>query len=323
MERVNWHGALMVLGAAALWGTIGLLSRLLYQQGLTPIQVVAGRIGLTWIVFTLAAALGDRRSLRIGLRDAGFFAVYGLVSVALFYGCWFYAVSRLPVAVAVILLYTAPAYVTLLSAPLFGERLTLPKLAALALTLAGAALVAGRPAGGTIPMDGLLAGLGSGLTYGLYSLFGKAAAPRYSRSATLFYTFSFGLLGVALVGWAQGDWSGPPPAWAGSPMAWLLLALLALGPTVTAYYLYAGGLERIDASVASMLATLEPVVSVVLAAAVLHEPLRWPQGLGGAMVVGAVLLLQQRPSSAGKPAPSAEPTPRAEPPEKQPKGIMM
>ncbi len=323
MERVNWHGALMVLGAAALWGTIGLLSRLLYQQGLTPIQVVAGRIGLTWIVFSLAAVLSDRRSLRIGLRDAGFFAVYGTVSVALFYGCWFYAVSRLPVAVAVILLYTAPAYVTLLSAPLFGERLTLPKLAALVLTLAGAALVAGRPAGGPIPVDGLLAGLGSGLTYGLYSLFGKAAAPRYSRSATLFYTFSFGLLGVALAGWTLGDWSGPPPAWAGNPTAWLLLALLALGPTVLAYYLYAGGLERIDASKASMLATLEPVVSVVLAAAVLHEPLRWLQGLGGAMVVGAVLLLQQRPSSAGKSAPSAEPTPRAEPPEKEPKGIMM
>ncbi|MGE5589887.1 MAG: DMT family transporter [Bacillota bacterium] len=310
MDRVSWQGALMVLGAAALWGTIGLLSRLLYQQGLTPIQVVAGRIGLTWIVFTLAAFLGDRRSLRISLRDTGFFAAYGLVSVALFYGCWFYAVSRLPVAVAVILLYTAPAYVTLLSAPLFGERLTRAKAVALVLTLAGAALVAGRPAGGPMPLDGLIAGLGAGLTYGLYSLFGKAAAPRFSRSATLFYTFSFGLLGVAAAGWLQGAWPAAAPSWTGSPLAWLLLAALALGPTVLAYYLYAGGLERIDASKASMLATLEPVVSVVLAGLVLHEPLRWLQGLGGLMVVGAVLLLQ-RPSAA------------RERPEAEPGGIMM
>lgn len=310
MEHVNWRGAFMVLGAAALWGTIGLLSRLLYQQGLTPIQVVAGRIGLTWIVFALAAFLGDRRSLRIGLRDAGFFAAYGLISVALFYGCWFYAVSRLPVAVAVILLYTAPAYVTLLSAPLFGERLTRAKAAALVLTLAGAALVAGRPAGGPVPLDGLVAGLGAGLTYGLYSLFGKAAAPRFKRSATLFYTFSFGLLGVAVTGWLQDAWPGPAPAWIGSPQAWLLLAALALGPTVLAYYLYAGGLERIDASKASMLATLEPVVSVVLAGLVLHEPLQWLQGLGGVMVVGAVLLLQQ-------------PSPGKEPAEAEPGGIMM
>ena len=289
-------GSLMVLGAAFLWGTIGLFSRWLYQQGLTPIQVVAGRIGLTWFVFSLAALLGDWRRLRIGWRDAGFFAAYGLVSVALFYGCWFYAVSKLPIAVAVILLYTAPAYVTLLSVPLFGERLTRTKALALALTLVGAALVAGRPQGGPLPGDGLLAGLGAGLTYGLYSLFGKASAPRYDRSTTLAYTFSFGLVGVALAGWVGGAWTGPLPAWMAHPQAWLLLSGLALGPTVLAYYLYNGGLARIDASSASMLATLEPVVSVLLAWAVLHETLRWWQGTGGLLVIGAVLLLQRGPA---------------------------
>lgn len=286
-------GVLMVLGAGLLWGTIGLFSRFLYREGLTPMQVVAGRIGLTWIVFALAALAGDRRRLRIGLKDAGFFAAYGFISVALFYWCWFYAVNRLPVAVAVILLYTAPAYVAVLSVPLFGERLDRVKGAALVLTLVGAALVAGRPeASGPLPLAGVIAGLGAGLTYGLYSLFGKAAATRYSRSTTLAYTFTFGLIGVALAGGIGGDWAGPAPVWFGHPQAWLLLAGLALGPTVLAYYLYNGGLARIEAGRASIIATIEPVTSVLLAWLVLGEPLRGWQVLGGALVLGAVVLLQ-------------------------------
>ncbi|MHB9144358.1 MAG: DMT family transporter [Symbiobacteriia bacterium] len=289
----NAAGVLMVLGAGLLWGTIGLFSRWLYREGLTPMQVVAGRIALTWVVFVLAALGGDRRRLRIGIKDAGFFAAYGFVSVALFYGCWFYAVSRLPVAVAVILLYTAPAYVALLSVPLFGERLDRAKGMALALTLVGAALVAGRPeAAGPLPLAGILAGLGAGLTYGLYSLFGKAAVSRYSRSATLAYTFTFGLIGVAVAGGLAGTWAGPAPAWFGHPRAWLLLGGLALGPTVLAYYLYNGGLARIEAGRASIIATVEPVTSVLLAWLVLGEPLRGWQVLGGGLVLAAVVLLQ-------------------------------
>lgn len=291
--RRSWQGGLMVLGAGVLWGTIGIFSRWLYREGLTPMQVVAGRIGLTWIVFVAAALVGERRRLAITLRDAGFFGAYGLVSVALFYGCWFYAVARLPVAVAVILLYTAPAYVAVLSVPLFGERLDRRKAMALGLTLLGAALVAGRPEPGhPLPLDGLLAGFGAGLTYGLYSLFGKAAAPRYSRGTTLVWTFSFGLLGVALAGWLGGAWPAPVPVWFSSPRAWLLLAGLALGPTVLAYYLYNGGLARIEAGRASMLATVEPVVSVLLAWLLLGEPLQGWQMLGGLLVVAAVLVLQ-------------------------------
>jgi drug/metabolite transporter (DMT)-like permease len=79
--------------------------------------------------------------------------------------------------------------------------------------------------------------------------------------------------------------------------AWGLLLLLAVAQTIGALYAYTAGLRHLEAATASIIATFEPLVAACLAYFVLHESLEWPQLLGGAFILAAVILLQ-RPARA-------------------------
>jgi DME family drug/metabolite transporter len=80
----------------------------------------------------------------------------------------------------------------------------------------------------------------------------------------------------------------------GDIRAWALLLLIALAQTIGALWAYTAGLRHMEAGVASILATFEPVVATLLAFFVLHERVEWPQVVGGALILAAVVLLQVR-----------------------------
>ena len=139
---------------------------------------------------------------------------------------------------------------------------------------------------------GLLFGLASGLTYGLYTLFNKRAVQRYSPWTAMFYALGFG--GLFLL-----PWQSPSRLWTAvsrpAPALWLLA--LALGPTLGSYLMLGKSLERLPASVVSIIATSEPVVAAVLAWAVLGQTLTPVQIAGGGAVLAGVLLLQRENST--------------------------
>jgi len=231
----------------------------------------------------------ERRALRISASDAVLFAAYGAVSVAGFMTVYFTAIALTTVAAAAVLLYTAPAWVVLLARPLFGEPITRMKAGAVALVFAGCVLVAGLgPAAVRLSPVGALAGLGAGLTYGLYSLFGKVALRRHSPLTTVVYSLGFGALFLLVA--SRG--LAPVPA-AG---VWALAYVIAV-PTVAAYLLYIAGLRRVEAGRASVVATVEPVVAALTGSLLLHEPFGLTQWIGAALVLAGVLLVQgERPA---------------------------
>jgi DME family drug/metabolite transporter len=287
-EKDRLSGYFLVAAAAALWGTLGIVGRFLYENGLTPSVVVTLRATGAAMVLLLGMSIMRPAWLRIRLVDLPYFAAYGIVSVAAFNLLYFVAVQHIPVAAASVLLYTAPAFVMGVAYVLFGEPITRSKVAALALTLVGCALVARayEPAVLKIQGVGLLAGLGAGLTYGLYSIFGKYGLKRYNPWVVQTYSMTMGAAALLL-------FYGKPALHAlnGSWSVLLAVAYLCLVPTLLAYGLYLSGLRRIESSQASLIATVEPVVAALLGYVVLREPLHLPQVSGAILVLAGAAAL--------------------------------
>jgi DME family drug/metabolite transporter len=281
----------LVLLAAALWATLGLIfKQLLDTYALPQILISYLRAALGGGVILAGLAWRRQEDLRITRRDMPFFLGFGLMGVAAFFAVYVMAVDLAGVTVAAILLYTAPAWVAVLSACFLGERLDALKVACVALSIAGCALIARVYHVPALSLNGagLLAGIGSGLTYALFSVFIKVGVRRYSSWTVLGYGYAIGAL-FLLPFQAARAWSS-----LARPGAWLWLGLLVAGPTLGAGAAFAAGVRHVPVSNASVIATLEPLIAALLAYTFLGERLEVPQLVGGGLILGAVILLARR-----------------------------
>lgn len=288
--RVSWAGTVAVLLAACFFSTTGtIIKHLVQNYALPPLTIAAVRISL--IALTLFAVLGtlDRKLLYIRLHDVPFFLLFGLICVTLFQTCWVYTVSLIEVGVATVLNNTAPVWAVLFAWPFLGERPSRNTGVALVLTAVGVALVV-RVFDArffSFNLEGLLWGVGSGVTYGLYGIFSRRALRRYSPWTTLTYAFAAGaffLLVTQSVGSIESALARPGAA------VWLVI--LALLPTLGGYVLYTFSLRSLDAAVAAILVATEPVMAVLWAAIFLGERLSWLQLVGVGVVMAGVVVLQ-------------------------------
>jgi DME family drug/metabolite transporter len=295
-------GYAYIVGAALLWATIGPSARFALQAGIAPLEIGFWRATIAGLLFALHA--GVRGRLRIARTDLPAVGAFALLGVTVFYWSYFRAVQLGGAALAAILLYTAPAWVALAAAFWLGERLTVRKSVAVALTLAGIALVAfgSGPAvatGASVTTTRVAAlawGLLSGLAYAGYYLFGKRYFGRYEASTLFAYALPVGA--VLLL-----------PAVRFAPKAgheWLVLVFLAVVPTYGAYLLYSFGLSRIEATRAATVATLEPVAAAALAYVVWGEALRAVGYVGAALVLAGVLVVATEREARGAVAPPHE-----------------
>jgi drug/metabolite transporter, DME family len=295
-------GYLLVLLAAALWATIGVIYRYLSGTlGLPPLVLAAARAGLGGLVLLAGLALFRRPWLRLDRGALALTLAYGVLGIAVFYATYVYAVVTAGVAVASVLLYTAPAWVALVAWRFLGEKPGRVHILALACTLAGAALVAGlgsrAGSAARLSLPGILWGLASGLTYAVWSVFNSVGVRRVSPWTFQCYGMLVGgavLLAVLLAMQPPAPLAAAATASSGSPAALGWLVLLAAGPTVGASIAYSSGVRRVPVSIASVVATLEPVLAAVLAAVVLGERLSPLQVAGGGLILLAVWLLRPR-----------------------------
>ena len=279
--------AASILVAAALWGIIGVWNRRLMAGGLSPYSIVVVRNCGGLVLLTAVMALRDRSVFRVERQHLKYFFGTGVVSVVLFTVCYFSCQEICSLAVASILLYTAPAIVVVLSALLWREPVTKKKLLALGLTLVGCALVCGVFSGAlTVTGGGIALGLGAGFFYALYSIFGRYALAHYGPMTVTVWTFVFA--GVASLVLAR-------PAELAA-LAQPSLALTAVGlvvcSTVLPYILYTRGLARVEAGKASILASLEPVVASVAGVVLFGEPMSPLTAAGIVCVLAGVYILR-------------------------------
>ena len=138
---------LFILTAGAMWGSMGLFVRVLGKIGCSSFEIVFLRSIVTAICLFLVLAVRDRSLFRVRLRDLWCFFGTGVLSIVFFNLCYFTTIRLSSLAVAAVLLYTAPAIVIVLSAILFQEKITSRKLVALILTLVGCICVSGMLSG--------------------------------------------------------------------------------------------------------------------------------------------------------------------------------
>ncbi len=281
---------LLIAAGASLWGIIGFFVTYLYDLGFSPTQVVAIRV-LTAAVFLVAyTAFKNKQLLKIKFTDSKYFIGTGIFSIVFFNWCFFSAIEETSVSIAAILLYTAPAFVTLLSRIVFKELLTTRKLLALFITLIGCSFVIGvlPNSKDTISLYGFILGLGSGLFYALYSIFGKFALRKYDSLTVTIHTFIFATIGVLPF---SSLWSVLPLFL--NMKAWLFIIGLGFLSTMLAFILYTKGLQAVESSQASIIATIEPVVASLIGFFVFHEQLNLWQYIGIVMVIIAVMIVQE------------------------------
>ena len=280
--------AIAVILAGVLWGIISLFVRSLYDAGLDALQISALRLSVAAVSFLAALLIGKRSLLKIRLRDIWMFACTGIVSVVLFNTLYFYTTVHSQASVAVVLLYTSPAFVILLSALLYREKITARKLLALGMTVGGCVLVSGMLGGGyaLTPML-LLTGLGSGLFYALYTIFARLALKKYDSMTVTAYTFLMGAIGAL----PTGKMGNVLSVLSHAPKLWFSAACIGIVCTVLPYGLYTWGLQRMDSGRASLLVAVEPLVGALVGILVFREACGIWKLLGVALILGAVCVL--------------------------------
>jgi drug/metabolite transporter (DMT)-like permease len=279
---------LSVVIGAALWGTISIFVKGLYELGFTALQIASLRIFSASLILLGYSLLTNRSLLKIDLKDIPWFIGTGVISLVFFSWCYFFTIAESSVSMAVILLYTAPAMVTVLSRIFFKELLTLKKIISLMLAFIGMVIVTGvyLPGQMNITIIGLMTGLGSGVGYALYSIIGKPILKKYNPLTVTNYTLF--VAAIVLV-----------PVLLRIPNPQLLLessiimSVLGLGlfPTALAYIFYTKGLVHLEASKASITATVEPVVGTLLGVFVFGDIISGFQWIGIGLILLSVVVV--------------------------------
>lgn len=289
----NVRGYVIVLIATLLMSTTGILIKyLLVDFNMKPLNLAFLRVLIVTVAMGSVLLLVRRADLKVQTRHLIYFVVMGVVGVGLHQLVWVTSVNLNGAAVATVLVYINPTIVALVSVRVFGETLDRTKVIALVLTLTGMVLVAQmyNPANLQLNGLGILVGLTTGVTWATYAIIGQFISRRYSPWASLFYAFLFGALFLLPLQLIAGDILGLGTQWNG----WAILFFLALGPTLVGFGLYTVGLSQIPASVVTLIATLEPVFSIVLAFILFNEVLELAQIVGAGLILLAVILLRPK-----------------------------
>ncbi|ARK30731.1 DMT family transporter [Halalkalibacter krulwichiae] len=277
---------LAALGAAC-WGLIGLFVQNLYSFGLTPWDVVAIRSIFAAVILLIYMLLVKRQQLKIKVNHLPLFIGSGIVSIVFFNWCFFTVMEDASLSLAVVLLYTGPLFVTILSRMLFKELITFKKMLAILTTLAGCAFVVGfLPSANTfITVSTLLIGLSSGFFYALYSIFAKLSSRYYGALTITAYTYFCAALFMVFT----SDFTYNLSIF----LSWSVLLnslALAIIPTIIAFLLYTKGLSYIESSRASILSTIEPVVAIYIGFIVFQDVLTLWQWFGVILVIASIIL---------------------------------
>ena len=280
----------LVLISAILWGSMGIVTRYVAEIGFHTRQTAAVRICSAAMVLFLYLIVLDRKKLKIHKEDVKWFLGAGLGSLFINNLAYAETVQRASLSLAVILLYTAPFFVMILSVIFFHEKLTVQKVAALILSFAGCVLTAGLSDSGLGKNPGItvLIGLCAGFGYSLYSIFGKFLVGKYDSMTVTAYTFfvasiaSFAISEPGELFRIMGEHLEQMP-------------LIVLGSVITLalpYLIYSYALRYIESSKASIIASFEVAAASLFGVILYQERLDIFNIEGILCVILALILLQ-------------------------------
>jgi drug/metabolite transporter (DMT)-like permease len=284
-------GTLLCLASGAAFGAMGVFGKLAYAEGATVATLLAVRFtlaaGLFWIGI---AVVRGARAAAATRADAAKALALGAGGYTLQAGCYFAALERIDASLLSLLLYTFPAMVAVAAVALGRDRVDGRRTVALVLASAGLALVVAGAGAGRLDALGAALGIGAAVVYSAYILVSEPIARRVSPHLLAALVCTGAAVPLTAGAAALGELRPGDLTLAG----WGWLFCLAAVSTVAAIALFFAGLERVGPTTASILSTVEPLATVVLAFLAFHETLTPPQLVGGALVLVAVVTLNRR-----------------------------
>lgn len=303
--RSSVRGYSLAVLAAACWATGGLTADWLFTSPsaatrdwlvpplgmvVEPTVLSGARAFAAFTLLVVYLAVFRRSDLRIGVREVPFLAVFGVAGLAMVHYTYFKTISIThDPATAILLEYLAPVLVLAFSVIFLRHRLTWALPAGVALSVLGCALVVGAIGGDglSIPPAGVVWGLLSAVFFAAYSLMGSVAARRYPPYTTLVWglafasLFWFAVLGVKPVLSLLLD--------AKTALAVLFIAVVS---TIIPFAAFLTALRHIAPTNATVTSTVEPVLAAIGAYFLFGTALTPMQILGGALVIGAIAVVQ-------------------------------
>jgi len=285
-------GPIFCLASGAAFGAMAIFAKLAYGQGATVGTVLAVRFtfaaALFWLLMLRTGGVRELRSLP--RRDIRAGLALGACGYAIQSGCYFAALEHIEASLLSLLLYTFPAMVAAAAVVLGRERMTPRRLTALALASSGLVLVLAGAGAGSAGLDaiGVALGLSAAVVYSAYILVSDGVVGRMSPAVLSALVCSGAAVSLITGSAALGQLRPAEVSTAG----WGWLACIAVVSTVVAISFFFAGLRRVGPTAASILATVEPLVTVLLAFLVFGETLGAVQIAGGTLVLAAVVVLQ-------------------------------
>ena len=285
---------LMVILAGAFWGSSCLfVNRFTEDFTFTSIQSTAVRTVFAALILNVAVIIKGKGFKLYRISPASYIiaacsGIFSVLSMCLFY---YSCMNETSAAVAVILLYTAPVFVMIMSLVLFKERLTVKKLVAFGTAIVGCALVSGIASGTSLSVWGIASGVLSGFCYSLYGIFTEFYM-RKNKEPLVFSALNFLFAAVVATVISSPADIVRKTAEQGSLLDSILFFLVfGLCTAVIPYALYTAGLVGVRPDTASILAFSEPLTACLFGTLVLKQEMDIFGGVGIILVCAAILIL--------------------------------
>ncbi len=273
---------LLTMIGASFWGLTGLFVETLYSYGFTAWEIVTIRLLSSSMILLAILALFSRSYLKIEWKHIPHFIGLGVFGIVLFNWFYFKVMEQTSISIAVVLLYTSPVFVAILSKIIFKEKFTIQKLLSIVLTIVGCSFAVQLIPLGDFHMSfhSMLLGILSAFFCALYSVIGKMVSAHYNFITITVYSLFMGSLFIAPTSslWKKAEHFQ-------SSEVWLSIIGISIISTICAYTLYTFGLTYIESSKAAILGVLEPIVAILVGVFIYSDSLRLLQ------IIGIILVL--------------------------------
>lgn len=289
----QYAGYVWIAAAASLWGIAATAAKHLFNNNVDPLIIVQTRVTIACIVLVFVFFLHDRSLLRVELKDIPKFFFVGICGVAGSNYFYYFAIRESNVATSILLQYTAPILVTFYAVVFQQERLSINKIIALLCATLGIFFAVGAYDEGILRsnLKGVIFALIAAVAFAIFNIGGKSLTRKYSAwtvliyvlvGASIFWLFVNSPTMIVRAGYTLRDW-----------MIFTFISVISILLPYACYFL---GLRKIQASKAIITSMLEPVVAIVAEFLFLNGRMSVLQFIGGALVLGAVMLLQSNVS---------------------------
>jgi len=282
---------LFIMCAALLWASGGTASKYLFNTGMSPYILVQYRVSFSVLVIFGYLFFFERNSLKIKRKDLWNLAILGAFGMGGVQVTYLFAISKIKVAMAILLQYLAPFFVAIYSCLFFKERMDRWKALSIFLAFIGCFFVVEAYSVSFFSLDrkGVIAGLLSAGFFSFYSLLGERLMRKYNPWTVLLYAFAFAAILFNSI---------LPPKnlllWKTEFRTFITVAYIISFGTAIPFGFYFMGIEHLRATRATIVATLEPISAGIISFIMLGEVLTPWQIFGGFLVIIAIIIIQSR-----------------------------